>query len=276
MTLIAVAHLKTRIGAKRTNMEHVKNLVKEAREKGAKLVVLPSMFNSGPIIDYLPPQRLKYSLKSQAERIPGPSTEQLTTIAIGTSLYIVAGPIIERAGPKLFLTTIIVGPDGGILGKYRKIALSPKEEQIGISSGRELVYFNLDRKYGILAEEDIITPEIARSLKITGADSLITSIRVKPSNKFTNYLLIARAIENNLPVIAAGGIVENQGEIAGEVASMIYDPREGVIGFAEGAEEQVIVADLPKAADNGLLVTANSLKLAVTSLCKIARNRDII
>lgn len=275
MTIIAVAHLKTRIGAKRTNIEHVKHLVKEASEKGAKLVVLPSMFNSGPIIDYLPPQRLKYSLKSQAERIPGPSTEQLSTIAIGTSSYIVAGPIIERAGPKLFLTTIIIGPDGGILGKYRKIVLSPKEEQIGISSGRELVYFNLDRKYGILAEEDIIAPEIARSLRITGANSLITSIRVKPNNKIINYLLMARAIENNIPVIAAGGIVENQGEITGKVASMIYDPREGIIGFADGTEEQVIVADIPKTT-NGLLVTANSLKLAVTSLCKIARNRDII
>lgn len=275
MTLIAVAHLKTRIGAKRTNMEHVKRIIKEAKHKGVRIIVLPSMFNSGPIIDYLPQPRLKYAMRSQAERIPGPTTDQLSTYAIDSSMYIVGGPIIERAGPKLFLTTVIVGPDGSILGKYRKIVLSTKDEEAGISSGRELIYFNLDRKYGILAEDDLLTPEIPRSLSITGADTLITSIRVKPENRIIHYVLITRALENNVPIIAAGGIAENQGEIASEVMSLIFDPKEGMLGYAEGDEEQLVLADIPNIKPQQL-ISSNSLKIAVTSLCKVAKSRDII
>lgn len=275
MTLIAVAHLKTRIGAKRTNMEHVKRIIKEAKQKGVRIIVLPSMFNSGPIIDYLSQPRLKYAMRSQAERIPGPTTDQLSAYAIDSSIYIVGGPIIERAGPKLFLTMVIVGPDGSILGKYRKIVLSAKDEEAGISSGRELIYFNLDRKYGILAEDDLLTPEIPRSLSITGANTLITTIRVKPENRIIHYILITRALENNVPIIAAGGIAENQGEIAGEVVSLIFDPKEGMLGYAEGDEEQLVLADVPNIKPQQL-VSSNSLKIAITSLCKVAKNRDII
>ena len=106
--IIGLAHMRIKLMAKKTNLEKVKKFVKEANNKGTRMIVFPSMFNIGPIFSYYTPTRIKQVIKNQAEKIPGTLTDFLSNLALEENIYIATGPIIERAGPKLFLSSFMV------------------------------------------------------------------------------------------------------------------------------------------------------------------------
>lgn len=83
--------------------------------KGAKVVALPECFNS--------PYGVKY-FNDYAEEIPtGETSVFLSNIAKELSIYLVGGSIPERdvKDNKLYNTCTVWGPDGSLLGKYRKV-----------------------------------------------------------------------------------------------------------------------------------------------------------
>ena len=88
--------------------------IAQAAKAGADLVVLPetlTIFGKNP--DYA----------SGAEPIPGgPSVRYFGELARRYHLYIVAG-LVERDGNLIYNTAALIGPDGKLVGKYRKVTL---------------------------------------------------------------------------------------------------------------------------------------------------------
>ncbi|BCU67229.1 nitrilase [Sulfolobales archaeon HS-7] len=211
MLLIAVTFMRMKSMGRRHNIEKAKRLLKNAREKGAKLIILPSMFPVGNVISLYDNERRARSLvKNLSEKIRGNSTDSLINLAIEGELYVLAGPILEQAGPKIFLTSVFISPQGEILGKYRKLAPSEREMQLGLSAGKEPVTFTLDKKYGIIAEDDIFMPEISRILTISGCSAILGSARtVESKPDHIKHVAITRAIENGIPMLIAGGVLED-------------------------------------------------------------------
>jgi len=228
---IAIAHISLKLMSKKVNFEKAKRVVHEAKQRGAKAVILPSMLNIGPIFSFYSPAQVKSIVRNHAERIPsGPTATFLSSLAVSSGVFIISGPIIERAGPKVFLTSFAVSPAGSFLKRYRKIVLNPIDRTLGFSEGRTLEFFDLKEKYGVMIEGDVLFPEIARGLTILGSTVLLAFPRIEPAfDKKLRKLLEARSIENNLPIISMGGMVKSQEQTLSELPTYIFDPSEGLL-----------------------------------------------
>ncbi len=244
---IALLHMKLKLLVKRANLDRARRLLREAVSKnteGIHVAVLPAYVNIGAFHLFYSESRAKNIVRHQAERIPGPTTEYLSKIAIENGVYIIGGPIIERAGPRIFLTMFVIAPNGDIVGKYRKLVLAKREKSYGVSAGREVLTINqLPRRLGIMAEDDLLAPEVARSLILYGATGIITTLGFSQDVELLKNLLLVRSIENNVPILALGGIVEH-GTEKFEVPSIIVDPEQKKIADIHEGEEKPLIVEM--------------------------------
>src|SRR3989441_9479358 len=121
---LASVHYRPR-GAK-TPMDACRQFVpfiEEAARRKADLVVL------GETLTYA---GVGSSYADCAESIPGPSTDYFGALAKKHELYVVAG-LIERDRHQLFNVAVLIGPDGKVAGKYRKVCLPDGEYGKGMS-----------------------------------------------------------------------------------------------------------------------------------------------
>jgi len=113
---IACIQMEPSIGQTKANVDRSIELINAAADRGAGLVVLPELCNTGYVF------RSRAEAYELAEQLPdGPSATAWIDVARQRRLYLVAG-IAERLGPKLYNAAILAGPDGYI-GKFRKIHL---------------------------------------------------------------------------------------------------------------------------------------------------------
>lgn len=185
-------------------------LIAEAAKQKADLVCLPeslTYYASGrPMAD-------------AAEAIPGPSTKYFGQLAKQHNLYIVAG-LTERDGHVIYNTAALVGPDGGLVGKYRKVCLPREEIASGITPGTEYPVFDTRfGKVGVMICWDVHFPEVARNLANNGAE--VIALPIWGGNP---DLAAARAIENQIYLVTStytapdrdwmkSGIWDNRGNL---------------------------------------------------------------
>lgn len=279
---VALIHTVTRLGAKKHNIDRMRRLTREAKTKGARIVILPSMFNYGAFFSFYSPTQAKNILKNHAERIPmGSTSNMLTHIAVNNGVHIITGPIMERAGPRIFLTSVVVSPGGFVVGKYRKIILDPGDEHLGISRGRSFFVYEMQEKFGIISENDIAYPEVARGLLLSKATVIVAFPRIMQSmDPRVKKLLESRSIENNVPIIAVGGGVKSHDQLQGEIPSLIIDPREGILEEisiygkgGDGDEDKVILIEL-RPAPSGDEKTHENVKELINMIYQdIRRNK---
>ena len=164
-------------------------LLAEAALQKANLVVLPETLTcTGNGLSYL----------AAAEPIPGPSTEYFSQLARTNDLHIVAG-LVERDGHLIYNTSVLVGPDGKLIGKYRKVTLPRAEIEAGVTPGTDYPVF--DTKLGKVAMMicyDGFFPEPARQLSARGAE--IIAFPVAGCNPM---LAAARACENHVFLVSS-------------------------------------------------------------------------
>jgi len=135
--------------------------IEEASRRKADLVVL------GETLTYA---GVGSSYADCAENIPGPSTDYFGALGKKHELYIVAG-LIERDRHQLFNVAVLIGPDGKIVGKYRKVCLPDGEYDRGMSPGTDYPVFDTRLgKIGMMICYDGFFPEVARELSNRGAE----------------------------------------------------------------------------------------------------------
>jgi len=215
----------------------------------AKLVVLPEMFNclgSGRV------------LRDGAEPLDGATAAWAAACAQEHRIHLVAGSVIERAaagidGAHNHNTSCVYGPDGARLAVYRKIHLFDVDvpgaefhESAVIAPGDEVVVVPAGPvRLGLDICYDLRFPEVFRIQALAGATvvTLPSAFTAKTGPPHWEVLIRARAIENQVFVIAAGQCGASSGALAWHGHSMIVDPWGTIL--AEAADgEGVIVADL--------------------------------
>jgi len=98
------------------NLERAVHLVGEAASSGAQVVCLPELFRSPYFC-----QREDAELFNLAETIPGPSTQAIGAVAREKKLTVIV-PLFEKRAPGLYHNSAaVIGPDGEIIGIYRKM-----------------------------------------------------------------------------------------------------------------------------------------------------------
>lgn len=244
--VIAIPHMRIRYKMKRRNMEKIMELSEVAREKGSRVLVLPSLFHLGPVIDGLVPGEPRKQFKrSYAERIPGATTELLRSYAERNSIAILAGPMIERAGPRLYSTSVLVTPAKGVISRYRRLVVSEFERGL-ISPGSELLMVDVVIPLGIMCEDDLLVPEIAHALSIAGSELLLVFMRLNESFRRLKSVLISRAVENSVHVVGLGGIVSFEDQDLLEIPTMIITPEGEVEEEVKGFEERVFFLEVER------------------------------
>ena len=129
---LATVHLRPKSGT--TAQEKCRQfapLIAEAARQRADLVVLPetiTFYGRGK------------SYADCAEPIPGPSTHYFGNLAKEHDLYLVVG-LLERQRHLVYNTAVLIGPEGKMAGKYRKVTLPRGEIEGGIMPGDDYPVF---------------------------------------------------------------------------------------------------------------------------------------
>jgi len=164
-------------------------LIEKAAAMRADLVVL------GETLTYYNSGRTPAEV---AEPIPGPSTEYFGGLAKKHNLYIVAG-LYERSGCLVHNVAVLIGPDGNLVGKYRKVTLPDGEWNAGVTPGSDYPVFETRfGKLGMMICYDGFFPEVARQLTLRGAE-----IIAWPVWGCNPELARARATENHVYLVSS-------------------------------------------------------------------------
>lgn len=164
-------------------------LIEEAAAKRADLVVLP---------ETLTYYRTGLSFADCAEPVPGPSTGYFGALAKKHNLYIVAG-LVERDKHLVYNVAALLGPDGRLAGKYRKICLPRDEVSAGVAPGSDYPVFQTRfGKLGMMVCYDGFFPEVARELSNRGAEVIAW-----PVWGCNPVLASARACENHVYLVSS-------------------------------------------------------------------------
>ncbi len=203
VTLATVNHRPRGTRSAEESRERFARLVEEAAAKGADIVCLPEGIT-------LVGNGRKYA--DVAEPVPGPSTEFLGALAKRLRVWLVAG-IYERTGARIYNTAVLIGRDGSLAGRYRKMSLPDEEIEGGITPGSDTPVFDTDfGRVGLMICWDSSYPEVAAGLARRGAEVLFLPIWGGDET-----LVPARAIENQVYLVASGydfrsGIFNREGK----------------------------------------------------------------
>jgi predicted amidohydrolase len=186
---LAAAHFKPSGKSVERNRQEYAPLIAEAAKQKADVIVL------GETLTYF---GVGKSMVDTAEPVPGPTTEYFGALAKERNLYIVAG-LVERDGHLVYNTAVALGPDGKLVGKYRKVCLPRGEVTAGIAPGHEYPVFDTRfGKLGIMVCYDGFFPEVARELTNRGAEVIAW-----PVWGCNPMLASARACENHVYLVSS-------------------------------------------------------------------------
>lgn len=88
----------------------------------------------------VPTATLNTDMVAHAKPIAGPSTRYFCGLAERHRLHMVLS-LCERTAHLVYNTPVLIGPDGRLVGKYRKVSLPHSEKAKGIASGNESPVF---------------------------------------------------------------------------------------------------------------------------------------
>lgn len=232
---------------KAVNIAHAKNLVEAAAATGADLVVLPEHWNMAGDTE---------ALRSSAEDSSnGPTLAAMSDWAARWSITLVGGSIMERGADSdaIFNTAFVFAPNGSTIGAYRKVHLFDVDagghryrESEMTSAGSAIVVVSVaDWRIGISLCYDVRFPELYSALATRGAYAIVVPayFTVATGRDHWQVLLRARAIENQVYILAAGQCGEPAPRQPAYGRSLICDPW-GVVTAQAADEETVITAQL--------------------------------
>lgn len=244
-TTIGVSCIQMRpvIGDVAGNVAHSVALIEKAAARGADLVVLPELANSG----YM------FASRSEAfalsEPIPdGPTTRAWADTARKLNVHIVAG-ICERAGTKLFNSAVVIGPEGHI-GTFRKVHLW--NEELLYFEGGDLGFPVFDTRLGRIGVGicyDCWFPETFRLNALQGADIVCVPTNWVPipgqapgREAMANILVMAAAHSNSLYIACADRVGTERGQPFEGQSLIVGYSGWPVAGPASREEEEILVA----------------------------------
>ena len=262
MSTLTVAALQLPLGQEdeAANIAAVCALVEEAAAKGAKLILPPELF-SGPYFCRVEDEALFALAKPTSQH---PSVVAMQDLA-GRLKVTIPTSFFERDGHHYYNTLAMIGPDGNIMGTYRKSHIPDGpgyEEKFYFRPGNDGFKVwdvpgddgqNVCVGVGICWDQWY--PECARIMALKGAEVLLypTAIGSEPydadldTSRMWRRAMIGHAVSNCMPVIAANRIgAEGPDEAAQSFYghSFITDEWGDLVASFEAEQQGVIVATL--------------------------------
>jgi predicted amidohydrolase len=192
----AVIQIEYSPGDKARSLGKIEKMLDECKQWGVRLACLQEYVLTG------------YPKVEWAEMIPGPTIERLARKCKECGIYLAAGSMVEEDKGLFYSTVPFIGPDGELIGKYRKINIHnspPKmESDIGIKEGEDIVLLDTPLgKVGLLSGSDLDPCEPCRILALKDCDVLLAPHSCKGQYVDAHrYVAACRAIEGMFYVMA--------------------------------------------------------------------------
>ena len=235
---------------KERNLEVAERLVREAARAGAELVALPEKWNLIGEAE---------ALREGAEPLDGQTISAAASWARELDIHLLAGSIAERVDgeDRAFNTSTLIDPRGEVVAAYRKIHMFDVEvggvtyrESEHEQPGDEIVVAPAGEvELGMSVCYDLRFPELYRILAVRGAEvvGVPSAFTLATGRDHWDVLLRARAIENQVFVLAPNQYGETPPHYSSFGRSAIVDPWGVVLARAADAE-CFVVADIDLAA----------------------------
>jgi predicted amidohydrolase len=171
-------------------------------EQKTDLIVFPELAYTG--------RELGLRATDLAERVPGHATNYLAKRANEFAVYVVFGMVVkERVESILYNGVVCLGPEGDVVGDYRKVHLLGEERQVYRNGFRFVTVDAEWGRFGMTVGTDLAFPEAARSLTLEGAELVTVSANwEKQRAESWRAHLISRACENSIFMAAANRVGE--------------------------------------------------------------------
>jgi predicted amidohydrolase len=238
---IVLAQISSKREDKEENLRRFEQATLKAKQQGADLVVFPELSLTGYVV--------RDQIYELAETVPGPAIQRMENLAKNTGLHIIFGmpELSEKARATIYNTAVFIGPDG-LIGKYRKMYLpthSVFEEKRHFRSGNQIAVFDTPLgKIGLCICYDIFFPEVARMVRLQGAE-LIVCISASPAvrRSYFEILTAARAIENTA-FLAYVNLVGVEDGLQFWGGSRLVSPTGDLLAKAKYDEEDFVLCDV--------------------------------
>jgi N-carbamoylputrescine amidase len=222
MTSITVAALQLALGSsdEAENIAAVSALAEDAAARGAQVILPPELF-SGPYFCKVEDEELFAIARPVAQHPSIIAMKELARklkVAIPTSFF-------ERDDHHYYNTLAMIGPDGEIMGTYRKSHIPDGpgyEEKYYFRPGNDgfKVWDLYGTRIGVGICWDQWYPECARVMALLGAEVLLypTAIGSEPydadldTSRMWRRAMAGHAVSNCMPVVAANRIGEEAGQ----------------------------------------------------------------
>ena len=168
---------------------------------GSDLIIFPEMWYPG---------YFAFDRYAESARDAPALREALAEAAAEAGACIHGGSLIESDGGRLYNTSVLFGPDGAELARYRKIHLfgfDSREQQL-LTPGSDIVVADTPLgRFGLAVCYDLRFPELFRRMTELGAAGfIVASAWPHPRVEAWSTLLRARALENQAFVFACNGV----------------------------------------------------------------------
>ena len=240
---VACIQMQPEVGAKARNVAHSVELIEQAHARGARLIVLPELCNSG------------YMFESREEAFAlsetladGDTIRTWSALAARLGVTLVAG-YAERDGDALYNAAAVIGPRG-VLGGYRKLHLWG-DEQLYFEPGNlgMPVFHTPFGRVACAICYDIWFPEVFRMAAQRGADILCVPTNWVPMPAqpaelpvMANLLAMGGAHSNGLFVAAADRVGVERGQAFLGRSLIVGSEGWPAAGPASPTEEEILVA----------------------------------
>jgi predicted amidohydrolase len=216
---VAVVQMHPRLGEVDQNLIRMSEFIEKiCLEQEVELIVFPELVTSG--------YECGVRFTDLAERVPGHTVNLLAQRANEFNTHIAFGMVAkEKVESIVYDAAVLIGPDGEVLGNYRKVHLRGEERMAFRPGYRYLVVETGFGQVGLTIGWDLAFPEVTRSLALDGAELVCVCANWEHphTNEWRVYAL-ARAYENSVFVAAANRVGEEYTySFFGE--SMIVGPR---------------------------------------------------
>ncbi|KAK5987522.1 Hydrolase C26A3.11 [Cladobotryum mycophilum] len=234
---------------KEANLRHAAEQVASAAKRGSNIVVLPECFNSPYGTDYFP-EYAETLLPSPPTKDQSPSYHALSAMASDNGIYLVGGSIPEfnPSSGKYHNTSLVFGPDGGLLATHRKVHLFDihipgkitfRESDV-LTPGNKITLVDLP-DYGTIAVAicyDVRFPELATVAARSGAFALIYpgAFNLTTGPMHWRLLAQARAVDNQIYVAMCSPARDMGAPYHAWGHTMIVHPLANVLAEAEEGE----------------------------------------
>ncbi len=233
---------------KAKNLQTAEKFIRQAHARGARVVVLPEMFNTPYGNEFFIPY---------AEEGEGQTLSLLRRLARELGILLIGGSIPEAEGGKIYNTAYIIDDKGELLGKHRKAHLFDIDVKGGITFFESATLTPGDKvtvldtpmgRIGVAICYDIRFPEMFRKMALEGVEYVFIPAAFNHVTGPAHWEILtrARALDNQMYLFIASPARSGVLSYKAYGHSLGVDPWGRILGELDDSEGLLILEADPE------------------------------